>query len=79
MSSRRRDIRSDQRLAWQNKLGKGFNSTHVPLEFSLLTGEVTEAFGASELTINAARVYRRLPNRTEARILRQHRNAAPPT
>jgi hypothetical protein len=40
------DIRSAQRLAWENKLAKGFNITDVPLEFCLLSGEVAEAFDA---------------------------------
>lgn len=40
------DIRSAQRLAWENKLAKGFNTTDVPLEFCLLSGEVAEAFDA---------------------------------
>ena len=40
------DIRSGQRLAWENKKTKGFNTTDVPLEFCLLQGEVAEAFDA---------------------------------
>jgi hypothetical protein len=40
------DIRSVQKLAWDNKLAKGFNTTNVPLEFCLLSGEVAEAFDA---------------------------------
>ena len=40
------DIRSGQRLAWENKKAKGFNTTDVPLEFCLLQGEVAEAFDA---------------------------------
>ncbi|MEV7414300.1 hypothetical protein [Streptomyces sp. NPDC089919] len=40
------DIRTAQRLAWQNKLAKGFNTTDVALEFGLLTAEVGEAFTA---------------------------------
>ena len=40
------DIRSGQRLAWDNKVAKGFNTTDVPLEFCLLHGEVAEAFEA---------------------------------
>jgi hypothetical protein len=40
------DIRSSQELAWENKVGKGFNTTNVPLEFCLLQGEITEAFDA---------------------------------
>jgi hypothetical protein len=38
------DIRSAQKLAWGNKVAKGFNTTNVPLEFCLLSGEVAEAF-----------------------------------
>ncbi len=40
------DIRSGQKLAWDNKIAKGFNTTDVPLEFCLLQGEVAEAFDA---------------------------------
>jgi NTP pyrophosphatase (non-canonical NTP hydrolase) len=40
------DIRSAQKLAWENKLAKGFNTTDIPLEFCLLSGEVAEAFDA---------------------------------
>jgi NTP pyrophosphatase (non-canonical NTP hydrolase) len=40
------EIRSAQKLAWENKLAKGFNTTDVPLEFCLLNGEVAEAFDA---------------------------------
>lgn len=40
------DIRSGQRLAWENKKAKGFNTTDVPLEFCLLQDEVAEAFDA---------------------------------
>lgn len=40
------EIRSAQKLAWGNKLAKGFNTTDVPLEFCLLNGEVAEAFDA---------------------------------
>ena len=40
------DFRSAQKLAWDNKLAKGFNTTDVPLEFCLLNGEVAEAFDA---------------------------------
>jgi len=40
------DIRSGQKLAWENKTVKGFNTTDVPLEFCLLQGEVAEAFDA---------------------------------
>ena len=40
------DIRSGQKLAWENKVAKGFNTTDVPLEFCLLQGEMAEAFYA---------------------------------
>jgi NTP pyrophosphatase (non-canonical NTP hydrolase) len=40
------DIRSCQKLAWENKVAKDFNTTDVPLEFCLLQGEVAEAFDA---------------------------------
>ena len=40
------DIRSAQRLAWGNKIAKGFNTTDIPMEFCLLNGEVAEAFDA---------------------------------
>ena len=40
------EIRSAQKLAWENKLAKGFNISEVPLEFCLLQGEVAEAFDA---------------------------------
>ena len=40
------DIRSVQKLAWENKTAKGFNTTDVPLEFCLLQGEFAEAFDA---------------------------------
>jgi len=40
------DIRSAQKLAWDNKLDKGFNTTDAALEFGLLTAEVGEAFTA---------------------------------
>ena len=39
-------IRSAQKLAWENKVAKGFNTTDVPLEFCLLQGEIAEAFDA---------------------------------
>jgi NTP pyrophosphatase (non-canonical NTP hydrolase) len=39
-------VRDVQRLAWQNKVNKGFNTSDVPLEFGLLTAEVGEAFTA---------------------------------
>jgi NTP pyrophosphatase (non-canonical NTP hydrolase) len=39
-------IRSAQKLTWENKVAKGFNTTDVPLEFCLLQGEIAEAFDA---------------------------------
>jgi len=39
-------IRSAQKLAWANKVAKGFNTTDVPLEFCLLQGEIAETFDA---------------------------------
>jgi hypothetical protein len=40
------EIRSAQKLTWENKLAKGFNTSEVPLEFCLLQGEIAEAFDA---------------------------------
>lgn len=40
------EIRLAQKLAWANKIEKGFNTTDVPLEFCLLNSEVAEAFDA---------------------------------
>lgn len=40
------EIRLAQKLAWANKVEKGFNTTDVPLEFCLLNGEIAEAFDA---------------------------------
>ncbi|MFC6084053.1 MazG nucleotide pyrophosphohydrolase domain-containing protein [Sphaerisporangium aureirubrum] len=40
------DIESAQKLIWENKNRKGFNTTDVALEFGLLTAEVGEAFTA---------------------------------
>ncbi|MFH9071331.1 MazG nucleotide pyrophosphohydrolase domain-containing protein [Streptomyces alboflavus] len=40
------EIRTAQKLAWENKTAKGFNTTDVPLEFGLLNAEVGEAFTA---------------------------------
>lgn len=40
------DIAEVQRRAWQNKQAKGFSTADVPLEFGLLTAEVSEAFTA---------------------------------
>ena len=39
-------IRSAQKLAWDNKVAKGFNTTDVPLEFCLLQAEIAETFDA---------------------------------
>ena len=39
-------LRSAQKLAWENKVAKGFNTTDVPLEFCLLQSEIAEAFDA---------------------------------
>lgn len=33
-----------QQRAWANKVAKGFNTTDVPMEFGLLTEEISEAF-----------------------------------
>lgn len=40
------EISHAQKLAWSNKIAKGFNTTDVALEFGLLTAEVGEAFTA---------------------------------
>lgn len=40
------DFRSGQKLAWENKVAKGFNTTDVSLEFGLMHGEMAEAFDA---------------------------------
>jgi len=40
------DVRSAQKLAWNNKIAKGFNTTDVSMEFCLLYGEIAEAFDA---------------------------------
>ncbi|WP_059008019.1 MazG nucleotide pyrophosphohydrolase domain-containing protein [Streptomyces specialis] len=40
------DIAEAQKLAWENKIAKGFNTSDVALEFGLLTAEVGEAFTA---------------------------------
>ncbi|MFF0041636.1 MazG nucleotide pyrophosphohydrolase domain-containing protein [Streptomyces mirabilis] len=40
------NISDAQRLAWKNKLDKGFNTSDIPLEFGLLTAEIGEAFTA---------------------------------
>lgn len=38
------DIRSGQKLTWDNMVAKGLNTTDVPLEFCLLQSEVADAF-----------------------------------
>ena len=40
------DIKSLQEEIMNNKVSKGFNTTDIPLELMLLTGEVSEAFDA---------------------------------
>jgi NTP pyrophosphatase (non-canonical NTP hydrolase) len=40
------EIKEAQRLAWANKVAKGFNTSDVPLEFMLLHGEIAENFQA---------------------------------
>lgn len=40
------DIRSAQKIAWENKVLKGFNTTDVSIEFCLLYGEAAEAYDA---------------------------------
>lgn len=40
------DIKSLQEEIMNNKVSRGFNTTDIPLEFMLLTGEVSEAFDA---------------------------------
>lgn len=40
------EIREAQKIAWDNKLAKGFNTTDVPLEFALTHAELSEAFEA---------------------------------
>ncbi|MDX5566184.1 MazG nucleotide pyrophosphohydrolase domain-containing protein [Streptomyces sp. ID05-04B] len=40
------DIAEAQKLAWENKLTKGFNTTEIALEFGLLNAEVGEVFTA---------------------------------
>ena len=40
------EISQAQRLAWENKVAKGFNTSDVPLEFMLLQGEIAESFQA---------------------------------
>ena len=40
------EIREAQRLAWANKIAKGFNANDVSLKFMLLHGEIAESFQA---------------------------------
>ena len=40
------DIKSLREEIMNNKVSKGFNTTDIPLEFMLLTGEGSEAFDA---------------------------------
>jgi len=40
-------LRDIQKLAWDNKVTKGFNTTDVNLEFALAHAELSEAFEAS--------------------------------
>lgn len=40
------EISHAQKLAWANKITKGFNTTDTALEFGLMTAEVGEAFTA---------------------------------
>lgn len=40
-------LREIQKLAWENKVAKGFNTTDLPLEFALAHAELSEAFEAS--------------------------------
>jgi NTP pyrophosphatase (non-canonical NTP hydrolase) len=40
------EIAEAQKLAWENKVDKGFNTVDLNLEFNLLYGEVGEAFTA---------------------------------
>jgi NTP pyrophosphatase (non-canonical NTP hydrolase) len=40
------EIKHAQKLAWDNKIAKGFNTADVALEFGLLNAEVGEAFTA---------------------------------
>lgn len=40
-------LRDIQKLAWENKLAKGFNTTDLPLEFALTHAELSEAFEAA--------------------------------
>lgn len=40
------NLRDAQQAAWANKQRQGFNTTNVPLELSLLHGEIAEFFDA---------------------------------
>ncbi len=40
------DIRAIQKVIYQNKIDKGFNTTDINKEFCLLYGEVSEAYEA---------------------------------
>ncbi|MFI8529906.1 hypothetical protein ACIGMX_06550 [Streptomyces aquilus] len=40
------DIAEAQKVAWENKLNEGFDTTNIALEYGLLTTEVGEAFTA---------------------------------
>lgn len=40
-------LRDIQKLAWENKVSKGFNTTDLPLEFALAHAELSEAFEAA--------------------------------
>lgn len=40
-------LREIQKLAWENKVAKGFNTTDLPLEFALAHAELSEAFEAA--------------------------------
>jgi hypothetical protein len=45
------NIRSGQKLAWENKVALEFNTTAVPMEFCLLQGD-PEAFGTHARVAN---------------------------
>lgn len=40
------DIRSGQKLVWNNKVAKGYNTSDVPLEFCMLQEKASAAFEA---------------------------------
>ena len=40
------NLKEMQKIVWENKLNKGFNTTDVNKEFCLLYGEVSEAYEA---------------------------------